>query len=52
MKIKSREDLCLPDVKRHSEFELQQVNNFTNANPLPIPTPSHRMNIAAPMGSF
>lgn len=52
MKIKSREDLCLPDVKRHSEFELQQVYNFTNANPLPIPTPSHCMNIAAPMGSF
>ena len=37
MKIQRGEDFRLPDVKRYSEFELQQIYNFTKANPLPAP---------------
>lgn len=37
MKIQRGEDFRLPDVKRYSEFELQQVYNFAKANPLPAP---------------
>lgn len=41
MKIKRGKGLHLPDVKRCSEFELQQVYSFTKTNP-PPPDPQPR----------